>query len=309
MRRFSPSPTAFYRLTVVAVILLAAIVVTGGAVRLTNSGLGCPTWPKCTATSVTAPWTFHGQVEFLNRVVSFLVGLIIFVVALAATTLRPRRRDLTWLSWSLVAGFLGQGVVGGLSVIFHLAPGWVMAHFLLSMLLLWAALVLLHRCTPGWAAEPAGTVRIELRWLGRLLVLAGGIVLFLGTVTTGAGPHAGDPGKVHRLGLPLERVTQLHADSALFLTGLVVATLVALRLADVPESVRRRGRLLLAAVAGQVVIGYTQYFLDLPRGLVLLHIAGATGLWCAAVWLQLGLTEPPADATRAEPARSGFRAA
>jgi cytochrome c oxidase assembly protein subunit 15 len=182
-----------------------------------------------------------------------------------------------------------------MSVIFHLAPGWVMAHFLLSMLLLWAALVLLHRSDPRWShtARPA---RAELRWLGGGLVGTGAAVLFLGTIVTGAGPHAGDPGKVHRLALPLERVTQLHADAALFLAGLVVATLIALRLADVPPETWRRGRWLLVAVAVQVTIGYTQYFLDLPRGLVLAHIAGATALWCAAVWVQLALTSPTPSA-------------
>jgi cytochrome c oxidase assembly protein subunit 15 len=285
------TPTTFRRLALAAAVLLAAIVVTGGAVRLTDSGLGCPTWPRCTSTSVVAPASYHALVEFVNRVVTTLVGIFIGAVAVAALLRTPRRRDLTVLAWSLVAGFMGQAVVGGLSVLYHLAPPWVMAHFLLSMLMLWAALVLLHRADPAWTPRPPAARR-ELVMLTRLLVASAGLVLFLGTVTTGTGPHAGSGTHIRRLNFPLERVTQLHADSALFLTGLVVATLFAVRLTDTTALVRRRASWLAAIVALQVVIGYTQYFLNLPAGVVELHVAGATVLWCSTVWLALGLTAP-----------------
>jgi cytochrome c oxidase assembly protein subunit 15 len=285
------SPIAFRRLALVAAALLAAIVVTGGAVRLTDSGLGCPDWPRCTAGSVVAPASYHALVEFVNRVVTTLVGIFIGGVAVAALLRTPRRRDITTLSWTLVLGFLGQAVVGGLSVIYHLSPPWVMAHFLLSMLMLWVALVLVHRCDPAWVPRPPAARR-ELVMLTRLLVATAGVVLFLGTVTTGTGPHAGSGAHIRRLHFPLERVTQLHADSALFLTGLVVATLFAVRLTETTALVRRRASWLAAAIGLQVVIGYTQYFLNLPAGLVELHIAGATVLWCATVWLALGLTAP-----------------
>jgi cytochrome c oxidase assembly protein subunit 15 len=299
MRQYRVSPTGFHRLTVVAAVLLAAIVVTGGAVRLTGSGLGCPDWPRCTATSVVAPANYHALVEFVNRVVTSLVGVFIALAAIAAWLRKPRRRDLGWLAGSLIAGFVGQAVVGGLSVIYHLSPPWVMAHFLLSMAMLWAALVLVHRADPAWSAECAPPRR-ELEWLTRLLVAAAAAVLFLGTVTTGTGPHAGSGTDVKRLHLPLERVTQLHADSALFLTGLVVATLFAVRLTDTTALVRRRAAWLAAAVGAQVVIGYTQYFLNLPPGVVELHIAGATVLWCATLWLELGLRAPQRPITLLE---------
>ena len=306
MRLPSVSPAAFRRLAVVATVLLAAIVVTGAAVRLTSSGLGCSTWPKCTSTSLVAPLSYHPQVEFLNRVVTTLVGIFVAVVAVAALLRRPRRRDLTWLAWSLVGGFVGQAVIGGLSVLFDLAPPYVMAHFLLSMLLLWASLVLVHRADPAWTPAPPQP-RAELRWLGRVLVATAGVVLFLGTVTTGTGPHAGDgTHHVRRLGFPLERVTQLHADGALFLTGLIVAMLFAVRLTDTTSLVRHRATLLAGAVVTQVAIGYTQYFLDLPASVVEIHVAGATLLWCATVWLQLGFTAPaPTDlrASDQQPAR------
>ena len=298
MRMPSVAPSTFRRLTVVAAVLLGAIVVTGAAVRLTSSGLGCSTWPRCTSTSLVAPASYHALVEFINRVVTTLVGIFVALVAVAALVRRPRRRDLTWLSWSLVAGFIGQAVIGGLSVLFDLSPPWVMAHFLLSMLLLWAALVLVHRADPDWQPAPP-QARAELVWLGRLLASVAGVVLFLGTVTTGTGPHAGDgTHHVKRLGFPLERVTQLHADSALLLTGLIVATLFAVRLTDATGLVRRRANWLAVAVAAQVAIGYTQYFLNLPPSVVELHVAGATVLWCATIWLQLGFTaRPPSAAT------------
>jgi cytochrome c oxidase assembly protein subunit 15 len=290
--RTSVSPTTFRRLTVAAAVSLAAIVVTGGAVRLTSSGLGCPDWPRCTATSIVAPASYHALVEFVNRVITSLVGIFVVAVAVGSLLRAPRRRDLSWLSWSLVAGFAGQAVVGGLSVIYHLSPPWVMAHFLLSMAMLWAAVVLVHRADPAWQPRTP-TARRELVLLGRLLVAVAGVVLVLGTVTTGTGPHAGSGEHIRRLGFPLERVTQLHADSALLLTGLVIATLFAVRLTDTTPLLRRRASIVAAMVLLQVAIGYTQYFLNLPPGVVELHIAGATALWCATLWLQLGFTAPP----------------
>jgi cytochrome c oxidase assembly protein subunit 15 len=310
MRRPSVSPATFRRLAVGAAVAMGVVVVTGAAVRLTGSGLGCDTWPRCTETSLVAPASYHALVEFINRVVSSVIGAYVGVVAVAALLRAPRRRDLTWLAWSLVAGFFGQAVLGGLSVLFELAPPWVMAHFLLSMLMVWAALVLAHRADPAWVPRPPAARR-ELLVLGRVLVAVAGVTLVLGTVTTGTGPHAGDAGDhIERFDLPLERVTQLHADAALLLTGLVVATLFAVRLTDVPAAVRRRAGWLFGAVGLQVAIGYTQYFLDLPAGVVELHVAGATLLWAATLWLHLGYTAPtPSElctATRtsaAEPAR------
>jgi heme a synthase len=281
------TPRAFRRLAVVATALLAVIVVSGAAVRLTSSGLGCPTWPRCTDTSLVAPPSYHALVEFINRVVSTAVGLVVAALAVAALLRRPWRRDLALLAWSLVAGFVAQAVIGGLSVVYGLAPGWVMAHFLLSMVLLFAALVLVHRADADWPRVTA-PVRGELRALTTLLVVTASVVLVLGTITTGTGPHAGDSTKeVSRFGFPLDRVTQLHADSALLLTGLVIATLFAVRLTDTTTVVRRRAAWLAAAVCVQVVIGYVQYFLNLPPSVVGMHVAGATAVWCAAVWLAL----------------------
>ncbi len=301
------SPRIFRILSLASAVSLGLIVVTGGAVRLTGSGLGCSSWPQCEPGSLAPPWGLHPWVEFGNRLVTVAVTLIVTATAVAAMRRTPPRRDLTLLSWGLVAGVLAQAVVGGLSVIYDLVPGWVMAHFLLSMLVLWDAAVLHHRAAPGWSPTAQPLVRSEVRWLGRSLAVTAGAVLALGTVTTGTGPHAGDA-STPRLPLNLVQVTQLHADFALFLTGLVVATLVALRLADVPDHVRRRGRWLVAAVLLQVAIGYSQYFSGLPAGVVELHVAGATVLWWATLWLNLGFTAPPAPAPVPEQAAAGHPA-
>ena len=285
------TPTVFRRLTVVAAVLLGLIVVSGAAVRLTSSGLGCPDWPRCTSTSLVAPATYHALIEFVNRVVTSVVGVFVGVVAVASLVRTPRRHDLVWLSWALIGGFVGQAVVGGLSVLYKLSPGWVMAHFLLSMLLVWDGLVLVHRAHPDWEPRQPDVPR-ELLILGRVLVAVASVVLFLGTVTTGTGPHAGSGEHVKRLPFALERVTQLHADSALLLTGLIIAMLFAVRLASAPQLVRQRSMWLAYAVLAQVAIGYTQYFLNLPSGVVELHVAGATLLWSATIWLQLGYTAP-----------------
>src|SRR3954449_12492771 len=169
----SVSPATFRRLAIVAAVAMGAILVSGAAVRLTGSGLGCPTWPRCTETSIASPLSYHGLVEFGNRVVTTVVGGYVVLIALAALLRTPRRRDLSLLAWSLVGGFAGQAVIGGLSVLYDLSPPWVMAHFLLSMLMVWAALVLVHRADPGWQPR-APQVRRELLQLGRLLVVTAG---------------------------------------------------------------------------------------------------------------------------------------
>jgi cytochrome c oxidase assembly protein subunit 15 len=285
------TPRRFHQLAILATALLAAIVVTGAAVRLTGSGLGCPTWPRCTSTSYVAPASYHALVEFINRVVSALVGIFVAAVAIASWLRRPRRADLCLLAAAVIGGVVAQAVVGGLSVRYGLNPGWVMAHFLLSMLLLLAALVLVHRADPHPSYDGA-QVRPELRALARLVALVASGVLILGTITTGTGPHAGDSSKhVTRFAIPLERITQLHADAALLLTGLVVATLFAVRLAGAPRQIRIRAQWVALCIGVQIVLGYVQYFLNLPAGVVEAHVAGATALWCAAVWLALGVNQ------------------
>jgi cytochrome c oxidase assembly protein subunit 15 len=290
LRRPLPAPV-YARLTRIAMVLLGLIVVTGAAVRLTGSGLGCPTWPECGDGSFVARSSFalHGLVEFGNRVVSTAVGLFIAVLVIGAIRLQQRRRELVILSVGLVAGFLAQAVLGGLTVIFHLNPALVAGHFLLSMLLLWNAVVLDMRArqTPGTTVRLA---RRELALLADLLAAAAAAVLILGTVVTGAGPHSGDTGHVRRFDINIRSAAQLHADSAMLLTGLVIAMAFAVRLTAGPAISRKLSTALAVTVVGQAAIGFTQYFLGVPTGLVAIHVAGATLLWILALYLRLSLT-------------------
>jgi heme a synthase len=294
-RRPVPMPT-YAKLCRFAVILLGLIVVTGATVRLTKSGLGCPTWPQCGDGSFVtrSQFSLHGVVEFGNRLVSIGVGLVVALTVVGSFRLTRRRTDLRWLSGGLVLGFVMQGVLGGLTVIFHLNPFLVAGHFLVSMLLLWNATVLDIR-----ARQEQGTaVRLakrELVLLADLLAVAAAVVLVLGTVVTGAGPHSGDTGDVQRFDINIRGAAQLHADSAMVLTGLVVAMAFAVRLTGAPQRARTLANLLVANVLAQVAIGFTQYFLGIPTGLVAIHVAGATLLWILALYLRLALTERAAE--------------
>ena len=285
------SPAAYRRVTLVALVALAFIIVTGGAVRLTGSGLGCPDWPNCDQGRLVAPLEYHAMVEFVNRTVTGLVSVAVMVAVLGSLVRRPRRRDLVWLSVGLVAGVLGQIVLGGLTVLFHLAPPLVMGHFLLSIVILADAVVLHWR-----AGQPDDVVNEpalppKLRVLGRLVTASTALVVVLGTVVTAAGPHGGDE-DTPRLGVPLHRAAQLHGGAVVVLVALVVAVLVVLDRAGAPHGVRRRGRVLLGVLLAQAAIGYVQYFTGVPVLLVGAHIAGAVAVWTAAVRFQLGLAEP-----------------
>jgi cytochrome c oxidase assembly protein subunit 15 len=283
--------TAYAKLTRVAMVLLGLIVVTGAAVRLTGSGLGCPTWPECGDGSFVSHSQFavHGLVEFGNRLVSIAVGIFIATVVIGSLRLKQRRRELTVLSSGLILGFVAQAVLGGLTVIFHLNPALVAGHFLVSMLLLWNAAVLDSRARQV-AGKPVRLARRELILLADLLAAAAAAVLILGTVVTGAGPHSGDTGHVRRFDINIRSAAQLHADSAMLLTGLVLAMAFAVRLASTPAGSRRLANALAVTVVGQATIGFVQYFLEIPVGLVAIHVAGATLLWILALYLRLSLT-------------------
>jgi cytochrome c oxidase assembly protein subunit 15 len=286
-------PTGYRRITLVALVALAAIVVTGGAVRLTSSGLGCSTWPNCEPGSLTPEFSLHPMVEFTNRLVSATVGLAVVATVIGAQLLRPARRDLTLLSLGLVAGFLAQAVLGGLTVLFHLSPVLVMGHFLVSMLLLWDAYALWERAGfPVVGRRPV--VRGEVLLLGRLVMGTAAVVLVLGTVVTGTGPNSG-ASVVSRLPFDLESVAQLHSDAVLFLTGVTVTLTVVLRIVGAPEAAGLRCRVLLGLIVAQGAVGFTQYFLDLPRVLVGVHVLGATLFWLATLSLLSALYAPIDD--------------
>ncbi|MGI8983536.1 MAG: COX15/CtaA family protein [Acidimicrobiales bacterium] len=294
MRAPTLTPPTYRRITLFALVALCFIVVTGGAVRLTGSGLGCPDWPTCAENRVVAPWEYHAMVEFVNRTITGLVSVAVMLAVLGSVFRRPRRKDLLWLSVGLVAGVLGQIVLGGLTVIFHLKPGFVMAHFLLSMVLIANAVVLHHR-----AGRPAGptrpTVGDDLLTLGRVEGAAATLAIFLGTIATSSGPHGGDE-DAERLPFLLPDVTRLHDIAVMLFLAVSLVVLWRLRRAGVARALQRRSEVLLGLLVAQGALGYVQYFTGVPALLVGFHIAGATAVWVAVLRLHLGLRTPVARA-------------
>jgi cytochrome c oxidase assembly protein subunit 15 len=301
------SPIAYRRITIVAAILLAIIIVSGGAVRLSDSGLGCPSWPNCSSGQLTAhaQSDSHQWIESLNRMFTGLVSVAVIVAVLGSLVRIPKRRDLIWLSVGLVAGVFAQAVLGGLTVLFDLKPGFVMAHFLLSIVLLTNALVLVRRAgQPDAPARPVVTPRTVT--LGRVLLGLAAIVLVTGTVVTGAGPHSGG-GKhddVSRLDLRIPDVARVHGTMVMIFLGAVLLMVWLLRRDRAPQPVQQRVTLLLVVLVAQAGVGYAQYFNDIPALLVGIHIAGATAVWSATVALYLGLFERTASVPAEPPAES-----
>jgi cytochrome c oxidase assembly protein subunit 15 len=304
MDRVRLSPRAYRRITLVALVALAFIVVTGAGVRLTGSGLGCPNWPTCDDGRLVAPLEYHAMVEFVNRTVTGAVSVAVILAVLGSLVRRPRRPDLVWLSLGLVGGVIGQIVLGGLVVLFHLYPPLVMGHFVVSMLLLLDATVLHHRASvpDGSAMTPA--VGHEHVVLGRLAVAAATVAILLGTVVTGAGPHAGshDGELVDRLPFAIGDVARLHSIAVLLFGAVVLFLVRSLRLAGPPASVQRRAEVLLVVLVAQAGVGYAQYFTGVPALLVAVHVLGSVGVWIAVLRLVLGMRVPVAvDAAGSTP--------
>jgi len=290
------TPEAYRRLAGATVIALIGLVVAGAAVRLTGSGLGCPRWPSCSAGHLVAPDRLHPAIEYANRILTGTVSVAMAVVALGAFVRSPRRRDLCWLGIGQAGGLLAEIVLGGVMVRHRLEPGFVMAHFLLSMLIVLDAVVLHHRASlPDDGPAPA-TDRSLVR-LGRALVVLVGATLVAGTVVTGSGPHSGAnsaDGRVARWHLDLHRVTQVHGTVAVFTVAAVAATWWLLRSREVPAEVHRRLQHLVEALAVQVTIGYTQYFSGVPALLVGFHVLGAVTVWVCVLRLAVVLGRSPA---------------
>jgi cytochrome c oxidase assembly protein subunit 15 len=305
------SPVALQRVALASLAINILLVITGGAVRLTGSGLGCPTWPKCTDSSyvTTQAMGYHGVIEFGNRLISGADGVLAALAVLLVLLSRTRDRRLIGWSVAVLASIPAQAVIGGLTVRTHLNPWVVACHFLVSMLIIVAAYRL-------WLAarEPAGAVRhlvnAPLRALNWLLLAATALVLAAGTVVTGSGPHAGDEHVHHRTGLDPGMVAQLHADLVMLLIGLSVAWCFALWAVGAPRATRRAGALLVAVELAQGVIGFVQYFTHLPSLLVGLHMAGACAVWTAALVTQSTsrVREPAPAAAEAPVPAPGFPA-
>jgi cytochrome c oxidase assembly protein subunit 15 len=263
----------------------AAIVVTGGAVRLTGSGLGCPTWPECTPGSYTPkPYQVEEQVkvwiEFGNRLLTFVLVLIAITVLISV--LASRRKDLRGLALGQVLGIVGQGVLGGITVLTGLHPATVSAHFLLSIILIAGATSLrARRFTPREEQDSLPLVKK----IAITHIISTFLVIALGTIVTGTGPHAGDA-TTQRFPFDLRTVAWLHADAVIALFGITFGLYV---VHGVSPSTKRRLKIFLVIALGQGVIGYVQWFSDLPELLVGLHLVGSTLVWISSwrIWLSV----------------------
>jgi cytochrome c oxidase assembly protein subunit 15 len=300
--RYAITPERFATIAKVALGMLVLIVFTGAAVRLTGSGLGCPTWPKCTVTSVHSSLNTHGVLEFGNRMLTFLVSVGVIAAALGAYLVRPERRDLRYLALSLPFGVVVQAVIGGISVRAGLAPGWVMAHYVVSMVLLTWAFDL------WWRSErPPGESRLERSDRQTVLLVRGlmglaAVAIVLGTVSTAAGPHAGSSGtgefvgRLHFLGADtLRQIIHIHG---YVVTALGLGTVFAWwrsRRTDNRELTQTL-MLTIALLAAQGVIGIVQYQLKLPAEMVWVHVALATLTWVGYVHQRAAAGPLPARA-------------
>lgn len=263
----------------------AAIVVTGGAVRLTGSGLGCPTWPECTPGSYTPkPYQVEEQVkvwiEFGNRLLTFV--LVLVAISVLISVLASGRKDLRGLALGQVLGILGQGVLGGITVLTGLHPATVAAHFLLSIVLIAGATSLRARRFSSCEIQESPPL---VKKIATSHIIATFLVIALGTIVTGTGPHAGDA-TTQRFPFDLRTVAWLHADAVIALFGITFGLLVA---HGVLPGTKTRLKIFLAIALGQGAIGYVQWFSDLPELIVGLHLVGSTLVWISAwrVWLSV----------------------
>ena len=299
----SPTPTSMRRLALAGVIADTVIMSTGAAVRLSASGLGCPDWPQCSAADIVASKNagqtlLNTWIEFSNRLLNFPLVIIAGLIFIATWQYRPdgkRRRDLVWLGAAQPLGVVAQAVIGGIVVLTKLNPAAVSVHFLVSASIVAAAVALQAAVSGGRPPEtprdrgdpsprPPLAVRRDLQLISAALVAVTCVMLAAGTVVTGTGPLAGhaDTPRYH---LPLEGVTQLHADIGWLMAGLAVALVLGLRLSGAPPRAVRASWIMLAALGSQGTIGYVQYFTHLPAGLVWVHVTGSVLVWIAVLRL------------------------
>ncbi|WP_165984563.1 heme A synthase [Streptomyces sp. YIM 98790] len=308
--RWTPRPRTIRRAASAALLMSVVIVVTGGAVRLTGSGLGCDTWPKCTDDSlvVTAEMGVHGLIEFGNRMLTYVLSAAVGWIIVAARCAEPRRRPLTRLAWAQFWIVLGNAVLGGITVLTGLNPYSVAGHFLLATALITAAAVTWQRTRESDAA-PRPLVGAPVRRAVQGLTVVCGALLVAGTAVTGSGRHAGDSGDVPRMPFDWESVTRVHALLAWAVVLGALAVVAGLRLVDAPAGPRARARDLVLVLLAQGGVGHLQYALDEPELLVGIHLLGSCLVWIAMLRLLLSLRErgpapaPPSPAAAPVTAR------
>jgi heme a synthase len=288
LARLTVTPAQYRRVALISLVALSLIVLTGAAVRLTDSGLGCSNWPKCGGTPLP-PLSSHALIEFGNRAISGVVGVITVIAAVLAFTRRPFRRDLAWLAVALPLGVLAQAVLGGFTVREHLAPGFVMGHFALSMVILIAAVALAWRSTYEPGSRPVSDDRVGV-WAVRFLAPLGALTIFAGTAATAAGPHSGGvTGQhVHRLHFKgastLSWTVHQHATIAALFGVVVIAVWVLRRRRGAGQGELEPLTVLGVLLAAQGLVGSVQYELRLPTDIVWVHVTLATLSWLVVLW-------------------------
>jgi cytochrome c oxidase assembly protein subunit 15 len=304
------TPLQYAHVAEIALVFLTLIVFTGAAVRLSGSGLGCPDWPKCYG-GVAPPLETHAVIEFGNRMLSGLVGLAAVAAGLLAFRRRPYRRDLALIGALLPLGVVGQAVLGGFTVRNHLAPGFVMGHFALSMLILIAAATLAWRARYEPGERPRSSDRVSV-WAVRALLPLGAVTILAGTAATAAGPHAGGAGtgdEIDRLEWrgadTLDWAIHQHGRIATVLGVAAVAVWLLLRRRDAGADVRRAVTVVCVLLAAQGTVGGIQYALELPAEVVWMHVALAATTWLALLWAVMAAGRlAPERAPAVEQARS-----
>ncbi|MFG5719636.1 COX15/CtaA family protein [Streptomyces murinus] len=296
--RWTPKPGTVQRAALIALVMSVVIVVTGGAVRLTSSGLGCPTWPECTDGSLTPTQalSYHSAIEFGNRMLTYVLCAAVGWAIIAARSQKPYRRGLTRLGWAQFWLVMGNAVLGGIVVLVGLNPYTVAAHFLLATALTTVAVVMWQRTREGDAAPRplVGKAVVQLVWF---LVVAAVLLIAVGTVVTGAGPHAGDSSDVQRIPIDWETVAKLHAVLAWIVVTLTFALWFILKAVDAPHGPLARTRELFLILLSQGAVGYIQYFTHLPEVLVGVHMLGSCLVWVGVLRVLLSLRERPLDHT------------
>jgi cytochrome c oxidase assembly protein subunit 15 len=316
MRRLPTlTPKQYSRIAFWALFMLMGIVLTGAGVRLTGSGLGCPDWPKCYG-GISPPLQTHAIIEYGNRVISGLVGVTAAAAGLLAFRRRPYRRDLAAIGLLLPLGVVGQAVLGGFTVRNHLAPGFVMGHYILSMLLLTAAVTLLWRSRHEPGSRPRSHDRVGV-WAVRALVPLGAATVFLGTAATASGPHAGGAGTgdvIDRLEWrgadTLHWVVQRHGTLATLLGLTAVGVWVLLKRRGTNPRALRSMTILCCLIAAQGVLGIVQYNTKLPTEIVWVHVGVAAFIWVSILFAAAaaGRLAPRTQEVRAQEAPTVARA-
>ncbi len=285
------SPKAFTKFSLATFIASALIVLSGAAVRLTGSGLGCPDWPSCYHDRFTSSLSLHPLVEFSNRMVTAVYFIVLIATVIAAHLRAAKRRDLILLSWSLIVGLIAEAVLGGIVVYTHLNPWLVATHMWLSLGMLVIAIVLHHRSRYDYSPDARADVASPLTRKGSIVLCAVfAAIIVTGTGATGTGPHAGgfsgqDVAK--RLPIALKDAVFAHSAIAMVFLGMVVAIFVLLESSSGPARLRGGARRLLYVAIAQGVIGFIQYATHLPAWLVELHVLGAVSLTIGVTHFQL----------------------